>query len=106
MEHVLRWKGFERVLPPDGPYHEKRIEMTLGEHVVDRVVGESGAPQWIPLWAFDFKEVDSEGRRVYEATKDPYEDEFELYEQQKLAQWRFTHRKIRHVGEGAQGDGQ
>ena len=99
LTYVLRWKGFEWALSPEKPYHEQKIELTLGEHIVDRVVGNSGAPKWIPLWAFDFKEVDSGGRRVYEATADPYESIVEAAEQEKLARYVLAHEE--EIEEGA-----
>lgn len=99
--YVLRWRGFEKLLRTEKPYHETMIEMTLGEHIVDRVVWESGAPRWINLWAFEFKEVDSDGRRVYEAAKDPYESVVEEFERQKLVQWRLTRGKLKEGAKDA-----
>lgn len=101
--YVLRWRGFEKALREERPLHETRIEMTLGEHIVDRVVGDSGAPRWINLWAFEFKEVDGEGRRVYEATADPYESTVEAEEQLKLARYIQAHEE--EIKEGAKDAG-
>lgn len=86
MKYVLRWKTFEYVLPETEPgsYRGDRIEMALGEHIVSRVVEESGAPRMLDLWAFDFVKVDADGRHVYEAKLDPYEDIVEGVEKEKL----------------------
>lgn len=102
LTYVLRWRMFEWVWCPEKPLHEQKIEMTLGEHIVDRVVGKSGAPKWLFLWSFDFKEVDSEGRRVYEATSDPYESIVEAVEQEKLARYVLAHEEEIREGGGAE----
>lgn len=68
---VLRWNGFEKVIEADEALHPARIEMVLGEHIYERVWGETS--HFIAMWAFEFVKVDEEGRRIYEATSDPFE---------------------------------
>jgi hypothetical protein len=90
---VLRWKGFEWPMEREEPHHD-RIEITLGEHITDKVGAafSEDPPKWITLWAFLFKEIDGEGRRIYEAEGDPYEDIVERYKYLEAARWIEEHK--------------
>jgi hypothetical protein len=78
----------------EDPYHNDRIEMTIGEHITDKVGAafSEDHPHWVTLWAFQFKEIDDEGRRIYEAEGDPYEDIVEEHKRQEIVQWIEEHK--------------